>query len=142
MRPCVIFDEYKLAIANVSRDARKDLIELRQVLVERLAAPIDGGRGAESEIRATERDWPRIERFIINRQIRQTDQAFSVVVLCLRWLHQLAAEVIIKRWKSAGVGMAPGITLNRSQTLCGQLSRDRIHAHFRIDQDVGGIIQN
>src|SRR5262249_20358154 len=136
------FDECKLAIAELSRDPREDLVKLRQVLEERLAAPIHGGSGAKSQILSTERDRIRIERLIINRQIGQANQALSVVVLCLRRLHQLAAEVIIKCRKSACVGMTPGIALDRSQTLCGQLSRDGIHAYFWINQDVGGIIQD
>jgi len=45
------------------------------------------------------------------------------MVLAVGWLHQITAEVIVESWKAAGIGVAPGIALNRSQPLCGELSR-------------------
>src|SRR6516165_2196842 len=64
------------------------------------------------------------------------------MILCVRWLHQFAAQVIIQRRKSAGVRMTPGVTLDWSQALRSQLDRDGMHPYFRIDQDVRGIRKN
>src|ERR1019366_6020942 len=38
--------------------------------------------------------------------------------------------------------MAPGIALDRGEALCGEPCRDGVHAHLRIDQEMGGIIQD
>ena len=47
-------DESKLAVANLARDARKNLVVLRQVFEQRLAAPIGDGRRAQAELLAAE----------------------------------------------------------------------------------------
>ena len=64
------------------------------------------------------------------------------MVLAVRRLHQITTQIVIKSWKAAGLGVAPGIALNRSQPLCGELGRDRVHAHLRIDQDMGSVGQD
>src|SRR5215472_13901335 len=64
------------------------------------------------------------------------------MVLTVRWLHQITAEKIVDRWKPASLRMAPGIALYRGQTLCSEQSGDRVHAHFRIDQDMWSIGQD
>src|SRR5262249_61689396 len=64
------------------------------------------------------------------------------MVLAVGRLHQITTQIVIESWKAAGIGVAPGIALNRSQPLCGELSRDGVHAHLRIDQEMGGIGQD
>src|SRR5262245_66443396 len=64
------------------------------------------------------------------------------MVLAVGRLHQITTQIVIESWKAASIGVAPGIALNRSQPLCGELSRDGVYAHLRIDQDMRGIGQD
>ena len=50
-----IADEGKLAVRHLARDARKDLVVLRQVFVHRLPAPIDHRIVAQAELGAAHR---------------------------------------------------------------------------------------
>ena len=106
MRAFVILDEGELAIVYRARNSGKHLIELRQIFVKRLAAPIDDGGGAQSQMLPTDGGRLCIDRFIVDRQIGQPDQPFRVVILAVGRLHQIAAEVIVDCRKAAGIGMA------------------------------------
>src|ERR1700730_7126353 len=64
------------------------------------------------------------------------------MVLPVGRLHQLAAEIVIDRRKSARVGMAPGIALDGGQALCGEPSRDRIHADVGMNERMGRVLQD
>src|ERR1700730_2039880 len=64
------------------------------------------------------------------------------MVLPVGRLHQLAAEIVIDRRKSARVGMAPGSALDGGQALCSEPNRDRIHADVGMNQGVGRVVQD
>src|SRR5215208_4934104 len=115
IRALRMLDERELAIRRGKRDARENTVILRQILIERLAAPEHRGAGAKAELRPTDLDWRNIERLVIDRQIRQPDQLFRVVLLAVGRFHQIAREVIIEGWESAGIGVAPGIALDERQ---------------------------
>ena len=129
-------DEGELAIAGVARDARKNLIVLRQIFGQRLGAPEHGGAGTQTKRRAIGSGRRGVRRLVIDRQIGQPDQPLGVVLRAVGRLHQVAREIIVERRQAAGVGMTPGIALHRREPLRRQLRRHPVHADFGINDHV------
>src|SRR5262252_9764137 len=100
-------DEGEWAIAGLAGDAGEYLIELRQVLVDSLAAPEYDGLPPQPEVGAGQRYRRGRERLVMYREVREADQFFGVMVGGSRQFHQFAAEIIVECRKSAGVWMAP-----------------------------------
>src|SRR5260370_35493360 len=134
--PCTIFNENKLTISILARDAGKYLIVLRQIFVQGLAAPIRHSARAQTKLLAVDRNRLDLDRLVVNSKVRQPDQPLAVMLLPIRRLHQVAAEVIVERRQSTGHGMPPGKGLNSCEALRGQLNRGAVHADLRVDQDV------
>src|SRR5690349_19401844 len=107
MRRAWKLDERELAIRRFTRDARKETIELRQVLGERLATPKHGCRRPQSELLALDRQSWRLEGLVVDRQIGQTHQLFPVVLRPFGRLHELTREKIIDRGIAAGQRVPP-----------------------------------
>src|SRR5215471_14204616 len=97
------FDEDETAVTHLSRDPRENHIELGQVFVEGLAAPKSRTDRRPFESHGSIRQRRRRSRFVIDRQVGEQNQSFSVVLLAVGRFHQVAAEKIVQGWKPAGL---------------------------------------
>src|SRR4051812_24099858 len=102
-----MLDERELAIRRGNGDAWENIVILRQILVKRLAAPKHRRARVKAELRPPDPRRHNVEWLVIDRQIWQSDQLFRVVLLAIGGFHQIAREIIVQRWKSAGIGMTP-----------------------------------
>ena len=57
-------------------------------------------------------------------------------------LHQIAAQKVIDRGKTAGFRMAQRIALNWREPLCSELQRQLIHQKPRIDEDMRRVCED
>src|SRR5262249_2053288 len=89
----LLLDEDELTSTGHARDAWEHLIVFRPLFVQGLTAPIDRCVIAQSKIDM--RIGRAGERLAIYRQVGQPNQSLRVVILPVRRLHQLAAEIII-----------------------------------------------
>src|SRR6202049_800222 len=137
----IVGKEDELAVGCLERNAGKDLIELRQIFEKRLAAPKGRSGSAQPEFRASQCDGRNLRRFIIDRQVGKSDQVFGVMFLSSRRLHQIAADVVVERRKSAGGRMSPRVELDWSRAVRCELRGDSIHSHFRGDQHMQRVSQ-
>src|SRR4051812_44457006 len=140
--PALILNEDELAVAHLLRNSWKYPVEARKVLVERLRAPKLQGARTITEIRHFDRTRLPLGGLVVAGQIGKPDQALGVMILAIRRFHQIAADKIIERRKSTCRRMAPGVAFDRRKALAGQLRTHRIHADFRIYEDMWRIGQN
>src|SRR3984957_11710992 len=76
------------------------------------------------------------EGLIINREVWQAHQALSVVFGGVWGLHQIAAQKVIERGKTAGFRVPQRVALNWRKPLCSELQRQLIHQKPWIDEDM------
>src|SRR5260370_39257282 len=63
------FDERKLTVRYLGRDACEHVVELRQIFWQGLAAPIDHGARAQAELCALDPGMREIGRVVLDRKI-------------------------------------------------------------------------
>jgi len=82
------------------------------------------------------------KRPVVPGQIGEPNKPLGVVVLPIGRLHQVTAEKVVQRRKSARFGVSPRITLDRCQPLTRELRTHGVHADFRVNQHVNCISQD
>src|SRR5215475_14079605 len=100
--PFLVRNEHELAAFDLPRDARKYLVVLRQVLEQRLATPVHDRAFSESQTLAADGGCSNFDRFVIDRQVREANEPFRVVIICVRRLHEVAAQKVIYRREAGG----------------------------------------
>src|SRR5216684_3246809 len=101
-------DKSELTVRNLGGNACKNFVKLRQIFWQGLTAPIDDGTCAQTKLRPVDRNRRNVGRLIIDRKIWQPDQLFGIVIRGAFGFHEIAADEVIDRRKSAGNGMSPG----------------------------------
>src|SRR5205085_12318271 len=104
--PAEMANEDELAIAGFARDAREDLVMLRQILEQRLRAPIGRCVRPQPELLAGDRRGRQREGLVVESGVGKLHQLFDVMVLAVDRLDQFAAEEIVEGRKAAGLRMA------------------------------------
>ena len=130
-------DKDKPARSHRRGDVRKDPVVARGIFEQRLAGPEHRHRRLRPQRRAIHRDRPDVVRRVVQAEPRQPHHALGVVGFPIRRLHQVAGQEVVHRWHAGGLGMSPAHALHRRQPLRGQPAHHRVHADFRIEQDVG-----
>ncbi len=130
------FDEDEAAVRHPFGDRGEDRILLRQIFVERLAAPEDGRVFRKPEHGGSAAHRCDRQR---RREPRQPHEPFAIMVRAIGRLHRRTAEEIIDRRIAGGGGMTPGGILNRREPHRCQPGHHRIHPHLGIDQDMRSI---
>src|SRR5713226_678687 len=95
-------DERKLTVGHLGRDACEHGVKLRQIFWQRLAASIDHGACAQTQLCAVDPGTRDFGGFVIDRKIWQPNELFGIVVRSVSGLHQIAADEVIDGRKSAG----------------------------------------
>jgi hypothetical protein len=136
-------DEQELAVLQLARDARENIVMLWQEFRQRLAAPEGDAVRSHSEAGARRRAGHRLPIFVVvDRQPRQPHQALGVVRLRIHRLHQVAGEEVVKRRHAAGDRLTPAVALHRREALGGQPHRHRVDADLGVNQHVRPVGQD
>ena len=73
-------DEHELAVAGLASDAREHLVVLRQILEQRLRAPIGRRSRAQPQLLARHRRRRELQRLIVEADVGQSHQLFRIVL--------------------------------------------------------------
>src|SRR6476660_3881290 len=126
--PAEMANEDELAIAGLVRDAREDLVVLRQILEQRLRAPIGRRIRPQPEFLAGDRRRRQRQRLVVKAGVGELHPLFDVMVLAVGGLDQFAAEERVEGRETAGLRMTDVAALHWGEAERRQLRGLGAHA--------------